>query len=231
LSLVSAKLRPTLQSISLISLHARRIHEASTAADHLSNLQFVLRISLGHFVTHFSALLEQRTEQPQSNPDLDHHSRSPRQPPALRQASRKEQLIKDLKSATMSSPKATSTSTPITTRTHSSPSKSQSSSTTTSTHHNHQPLTELSPNTTSPIKTDSSTKFTLTDNDTMPTTALEQSATYISPSDAMLSPTTKKLSEIKGRRFASAKTSQVGSRALFQRAVLKGQENRERESS
>jgi hypothetical protein len=64
----------------------------------------------------------------------------------------------------------------------------------------------------------------------MPTTSAEHNATYISPSDAMLSPTTKKLSEIKGRRFAGAKTSQVGSRALFQRAVMKGQENRGRES-
>lgn len=31
------------------------------------------------------------------------------------------------------------------------------------------------------------------------------SQTYISPSDAIRSPTTKKLSEIKGKRFASAK--------------------------
>lgn len=68
----------------------------------------------------------------------------------------------------------------------------------------------------------------------MPTTRVEQAATYISPSDAMLSPTTKKLSEIKGRRFAGAgaKTGVLNSKALFQRSLAaSGKENQIRELS
>jgi hypothetical protein len=121
----------------------------------------------------------------------------------------------------------------------SSPSKS---STTTS-----QPLTDISPNTSSPTKSSSSSQqaaekktditsttdpFAPVNKDAMPTTRLEQAATYISPSDAMLSPTTKKLSEIKGRRFAGVKTAStsLNSKALFQRSMAAnanaGKENR-----
>ncbi|EXJ79865.1 hypothetical protein A1O3_08150 [Capronia epimyces CBS 606.96] len=100
------------------------------------------------------------------------------------------------------------------TKTVSSSSLVNSNSTSTST-----PLFERSPNTASPSKTKSSTSSkTITTMDDKPvprfdhtaqkytvTAALgqsqSQSQTYISPSDAMQSPTTKKLSEIKGRRF------------------------------
>lgn len=58
----------------------------------------------------------------------------------------------------------------------------------------------------------------------MPTYISEaQTTTYISPSDAVLSPATKKLSEIKGRRFASAKTASLNSKALF--VKMAGKEN------
>jgi hypothetical protein len=76
-------------------------------------------------------------------------------------------------------------------------------------------LAERSPNTLSPTKSSSSTKTMLMDdNATLPrfeppsqrtsTHTQDQSGgnhTYISPSDAIRSPTTKKLSEIKGKRF------------------------------
>lgn len=82
-----------------------------------------------------------------------------------------------------------------------------------------QPLADLSPNTISPQK--SSTQDDLSkqfSKDTMPTTNSEQAATYISPSDAMLSPTSKKLSEIKGRRFGNAKPTSLNAKNLFARA-------------
>jgi hypothetical protein len=86
------------------------------------------------------------------------------------------------------------------------------------------PLSDLSPNTTSPSKS-SSTDQKPSDNDLfkMPATAAfpirnENTTNYISPSDAMMSPTTKKLSQIKGRRLAGTKTKQLNSRELFAKA-------------
>jgi len=46
--------------------------------------------------------------------------------------------------------------------------------------------------------------------------------TYISPSDAIRSPTTKKLSEIKGKRFASAKPKTLFAQTV-ERQNLKAQ--------
>ncbi|KAJ9612260.1 hypothetical protein H2200_003857 [Cladophialophora chaetospira] len=80
-------------------------------------------------------------------------------------------------------------------------------------------LAERSPNTLSPTKSTSSGKLALSDEKTaMPkfeppqsrttTQTLDQNganSTYISPSDAIRSPTTKKLSELKGKRYMSAK--------------------------
>ncbi len=92
---------------------------------------------------------------------------------------------------------------------------SQKSSTTSS----HQPLSELCANTTSPKKsTTSEETLKQPAEEKMPTTQSEQAATYISPSDAMLSPTSKKLSEIKGRRFGNAKTTSLNAKNLFARA-------------
>jgi hypothetical protein len=65
----------------------------------------------------------------------------------------------------------------------------------------------------------------------MPTTHSEQAATYISPSDAMLSPTSKKLSEIKGRRFAAVGGAKGGmelnAKNLFARAREEKENQRE----
>ncbi|RMZ89119.1 hypothetical protein DV736_g3650, partial [Chaetothyriales sp. CBS 134916] len=51
-------------------------------------------------------------------------------------------------------------------------------------------------------------------------------AKYISPSDAMMSPTSKKLSEIKGRRFgaSSSSSASVRARTMFAR-MREGREN------
>lgn len=43
--------------------------------------------------------------------------------------------------------------------------------------------------------------------------------TYISPSDNIMSPTTKKLSAIKGRRFASAKPQSLFAKTLGKQAL------------
>lgn len=93
-----------------------------------------------------------------------------------------------------------------------SPTKSISASTTPST----TALAERSPNTCSPTKTQTLTTKKM-DAGSVPrfehagqkytaghggqSQGQNQSQTYISPSDAIASPTTKKLSQIKGRRF------------------------------
>ncbi|KIW71191.1 hypothetical protein PV04_03387 [Phialophora macrospora] len=91
------------------------------------------------------------------------------------------------------------------------------------------PLAEKSPNTFSPTKATSSGKLSLLDEKTtMPrfeppqlrtTTQVHDqngaSQTYISPSDAIRSPTTKKLSEIKGKRFMNAKPKTLFAQTLF----------------
>ncbi|KAI1617990.1 hypothetical protein EDD37DRAFT_621422 [Exophiala viscosa] len=86
-------------------------------------------------------------------------------------------------------------------------------------------LTERSPNTGSPTKPQSPKKMGLSiEEKEMPRfshTAQKyavgeaQNQTYISPSDAIASPTTKKLSEIKGKRFMSAKPQ----RTLFAKTL------------
>lgn len=80
------------------------------------------------------------------------------------------------------------------------------------------PLTEISPNTTSPTKPSERTDK---DQLKMPETAAfpirtDQTTNYYSPSDAMMSPTSKKLSELKGRRMAGSK--QLSGRELFAKA-------------
>ncbi|KPI42398.1 uncharacterized protein AB675_9839 [Cyphellophora attinorum] len=89
------------------------------------------------------------------------------------------------------------------------------------TKHTSGPLTERSPNT-SPSKTNTADK-TASNNDLlkMPATAAfpirnDQTTSYISPSDAMMSPTSKKLSAIKGRKMAGSK--QLNGRELFAKA-------------
>ena len=83
------------------------------------------------------------------------------------------------------------------------------------------PLSERSPNTISPSKTEEDIKTNNNDMLKMPATASfpihnDQTPNYVSPSDAMMSPTSKKLSEIKGRRLAGAK--QLNGRELFAKA-------------
>lgn len=99
-------------------------------------------------------------------------------------------------------------------------------------------LAELSPNTTSPIKASSTTdplklkssKPLAEALDKMPATASfpihnNHTTNYISPSDAMMSPTSKKLSEIKGRRLAGAKSKQLNGRELFAKVRAQNEKN------
>jgi hypothetical protein len=98
-----------------------------------------------------------------------------------------------------------------------------------------QPLAELSPNKTSPTKPTSQTS----DHTFQPNGLLkgENAArqcqqgkqSYVSPSDTIMSPTTKKLSEIKGRRFGAGKPQSlfaktVEKRALFSNRNARGEE-------
>jgi hypothetical protein len=90
------------------------------------------------------------------------------------------------------------------------------------------PLSDLSPNTTSPSKTKSTDQKPNNENNDlfkkMPATAAfpihnDHTTNYISPSDAMQSPTTKKLSQIKGRRLAViGANKQLNHRDLFAKA-------------
>ncbi|ETN40903.1 uncharacterized protein HMPREF1541_05183 [Cyphellophora europaea CBS 101466] len=104
----------------------------------------------------------------------------------------------------------------------------------------HKALAELSPNTTSPSKTSSHDQVKskiyepLDESNNvlkMPATASfpihnNHTTNYISPSDAMQSPTSKKLSDLKGRRFAGAKTKQgLSGRELFAKARAQNEKN------
>jgi hypothetical protein len=93
-----------------------------------------------------------------------------------------------------------------------------------------QPLAELSPNTTSPTKqhdkmsTDArfrpeSLFKDKDDNAQQRVDGQGEKQTYISPSDNIMSPTTKKLSAIKGRRFASAKPQSLFAKTLGKQAL------------
>jgi hypothetical protein len=99
------------------------------------------------------------------------------------------------------------------------------------------PLAELSPNTTSPSKlpsdaahkSSSGSKVSSNPLDKMPATAAfpihnDHTSTYISPSDAVLSPTSKKLSEIKGRRIMRGKQA-LGGRELFAKLRAQNEKN------
>lgn len=96
-------------------------------------------------------------------------------------------------------------------------------------------LAELSPNTTSPTKTsteDSIKKTSLFTADDMPATAaFPITNSYISPSDAVMSPTSKKLSEIKGRRLAGGKSKQLNGRELFAKVRAQNDKNNGASSS
>jgi hypothetical protein len=98
-----------------------------------------------------------------------------------------------------------------------------------------QPLAELSPNKTSPTKPTSQAS----DHIFQPSGLLkdenaaqqyqQSKQSYVSPSDTIMSPTTKKLSEIKGRRFGSGKPQSlfaktVEKRALFSNRNARGEE-------
>ncbi|KIX98176.1 uncharacterized protein Z520_06256 [Fonsecaea multimorphosa CBS 102226] len=82
------------------------------------------------------------------------------------------------------------------------------------------PLAERSPNPTSPTKPKSASppgKLAVADVPMFKMQTQTQntgSQTYISPSDAIRSPTTKKLSEIKGRRFMNAKPQTLFAKTL-----------------
>ncbi|KIX10014.1 uncharacterized protein Z518_01095 [Rhinocladiella mackenziei CBS 650.93] len=85
------------------------------------------------------------------------------------------------------------------------------------------PLNERSPNTSSPTKSKSAGKMDETfiprfEHHAAPKQMVNpsqnQNRTYISPSDAITSPTTKKLSEIKGRRFMNTKPQTLFAKTL-----------------
>ena len=64
----------------------------------------------------------------------------------------------------------------------------------------------------------------------MPATAAfpihnDHTSSYISPSDNMMSPTSKKLSEIKGRRIAGGKSKQLNGRELFAKVRAQNEKN------
>ncbi|KAL6240439.1 hypothetical protein RBB50_012640 [Rhinocladiella similis] len=103
-----------------------------------------------------------------------------------------------------------------------SPSKASSSS---------SALAERSPNTCSPTKSQSPEKIMTKpsiDEKPLPrfnftsqqyTAGHGQNQTYISPSDAIASPTTKKLSAIKGKRFANAKPQTLFAKTLAKQSL------------
>ena len=61
----------------------------------------------------------------------------------------------------------------------------------------------------------------------------QQTATYVSPSDNILSPTSKKLSEIKGKRFAAGKPQSLFAKTVSRQGMKSeerlGAENRDKE--
>jgi hypothetical protein len=98
-----------------------------------------------------------------------------------------------------------------------------------------QPLAELSPNKTSPTKpTSQPSDHTfqpsgLLKDENVARQCQQGKQSYVSPSDTIMSPTTRKLSEIKGRRFGSGKPQSlfaktVEKRALFSNRNARGEE-------
>jgi len=102
-------------------------------------------------------------------------------------------------------------------------------------------LAERSPNTASPTKPSTTDKLALMDESTaiprselpqLRTTAQTQdqnaaNQTYISPSDAIRSPTTKKLSELKGKRFLNAKPKTLFAQTVSRENVKAQSQNLE----
>lgn len=99
-------------------------------------------------------------------------------------------------------------------------------------------LADLSPNTASPTKSSSTTDpIKAKSSDLLPEALSKMPATasfpihndhttnYISPSDNMMSPTSKKLSEIKGRRLAGVKSKQLNGRELFAKVRAQNEKN------
>jgi hypothetical protein len=99
-----------------------------------------------------------------------------------------------------------------------------------------QPLAELSPNKTSPTKPTSQTSnHTFQPNDLLKGENVAQQCkqgkqSYISPSDTIMSPTTKKLSEIKGRRFGSGKPQSLFAKTVEKRALFSNRNGRGEET-
>lgn len=99
-----------------------------------------------------------------------------------------------------------------------------------------QPLAELSPNKTSPTKPTSQTPdHTFQPNGLLKDENAAQQCqqgkqSYISPSDTIMSPTTKKLSEIKGRRFGSGKPQSLFAKTVEKRALFSNRNAREEET-
>jgi hypothetical protein len=96
-----------------------------------------------------------------------------------------------------------------------------------------QPLAELSPNKTSPTKPTSQTSsHTFQPNDLLKgeNVAQQGKQSYISPSDTIMSPTTKKLSEIKGRRFGSGKPQSLFAKTVEKRALFSNRNGRGEET-
>ena len=87
-----------------------------------------------------------------------------------------------------------------------------------------QPLAELSPNKTS--------SHTFQPNDLLKgeNVAQQGKQSYISPSDTIMSPTTKKLSEIKGRRFGSGKPQSLFAKTVEKRALFSNRNGRGEET-
>ncbi|KAK5229706.1 hypothetical protein LTR72_001238 [Exophiala xenobiotica] len=113
-----------------------------------------------------------------------------------------------------------------------SPTKSASSTSTASA------LTERSPNTCSPTKLQAqlAANKTVMDEKAMPqfdcaaqeySIGQGQNQTYISPSDAIASPTTKKLSQIKGKRFMNGKPQTLFAKTLANQTLKMQQAKRD----
>src|SRR3954463_3925265 len=99
-----------------------------------------------------------------------------------------------------------------------------------------QPLAELSPNKASPTKQASqNSDHTFLPNDLFKDENAAQQCqqgkqSYISPSDTIMSPTTKKLSEIKGRRFGSGKPQSLFAKTVEKRALFSNRDGRGEEA-
>jgi hypothetical protein len=98
-----------------------------------------------------------------------------------------------------------------------------------------QPLAELSPNKTSPTKASQTSNHIFQPSNLLKDENVAQQCqqgkqSYISPSDTIMSPTTKKLSEIKGRRFASGKPQSLFAKTVEQRALFSSKGGRGKET-